>query len=314
MLWMMLSVGIGGMLGAVGEEDRLESWIWEKRDAQVVTKRAKKVKEQDGRFRLRAGGWSVETEVDAKFTAEVSCFMEKFEAAFDEVFPFKATQSAEPTVIIYERKSVFAERFPNGERGAFTYTWTGKKFNEFHLYTYVDVEAERSFENFPYPVLQHEGAHALLRRMYGLSEIPVWYDEALGAWFQSYDLRRPLSENRTYGRYGRSQYFWHLRRLCGKYGEAAPPVAVLTDLRREGWNPDQFGTRAKEHYGLAETLGDFLVNHPKGKKFLKELHEGVRKGRSYAAVDEKWFKKIEPLWQGHVQEVLYFRRDAKPKK
>ncbi|MFG0318688.1 MAG: hypothetical protein ACF8XB_15550 [Planctomycetota bacterium JB042] len=288
----------------------LTPWEWSAKDLRAIEKREKKAREQDGVHEVRAGGWIVRAAVDARFAAEVSLFMERLEGVFEEVFPYRATVSIEPTVVVFGSKAEFERRFPHGERGYFHYGWSGKKYNEFHVYTYVDHSAQREFARFPYPVLQHEGAHALLRRVYGQNDIPMWYDEAVGAWFQAYDLSKPLRENREYSRYGRSEYFAPLRRLLGKYGEQPPPLSRLTDLDRDTWNTDGFGERTKQNYGLAETLGDYLLSHPEGRAVLDDLHEGVRRGKGREALSEKDLRRLEPAWQGHVQEVLYFMRDV----
>lgn len=290
----------------------LTPWVWSEKELREIGKREKKARERAGAFEIREGGWIVRAEVDERFAAELSLFMEQFSGAFEEVFPFRATASVEPTVMVYDTRDEFVRRFPHGERGYFHYAWSGKKFSEFHLYTYVDHPMQRDFARFPYPSLQHEGAHALLRRIYGQNLIPAWYDEAVGAWFQAYDLKKTLEENREFSRYTRSEYFWPLRRELGKYGEQPPPLSRLTDLRRETWNTDGFGETTKRNYGLAETLGDYLLSHPRGKKPFAKLHEGVRKGRGYESLDEKDLERLEAPWQEHVQELLYFLRNERP--
>lgn len=292
---------------------RLKPWTWTAREEREIAERVKSVREQDGVFRLRASGFNVEAEIDARFAAEVSLFMELFAEAFDEVLGWRPQDSVEPTVVIFDTKEEFTRRFPRGERGAFAYSWEGKRWSQFHIYTFVEFDAERTFANFPYVVLQHEGAHALSRRVFGRNEIPVWFDEGLGSWFQAYDLRRSFEKNKNLDHFERSEYFWHLRMLCGKYGERAPPLTFLTERTREDWNPDLFGVLARRNYGLAETLADFLVRKSKGRPYLQKLYEGIRKGKATdELLSEKELLRLEEQWQEHVQEILYVYRNTKP--
>ncbi len=302
-----------------GEEERSREepvrsspWTWTTRDEREIDDRVKSVREQAGTFRLRAGGFNVEAEVDARFAAEVSLFMEQFEKAFEAVTDWRPQDSVEPTIVIYDTKAEFTRQFPGGERGAFNYSWEGKRWSQFHLYTYVDRDAEREFANFPYVVLQHEGAHAFLRRVFGRNEIPPWLDEGIGAWFQAYDLRLPVAKNKNLDHFERSEYFWYLRMLCGKYGQTTPPLSRLTERTREDWNPDLFGVGARRNYALAETIADLLIGRSKGRPFLQKLHDGIRKGRAEEALSAKELTRLEELWKDHVQEILYVYRHSKP--
>ena len=130
-----------------------KAWIWDKRDAKEIAKLEKAVTEESGRFHLESESWIIDTEVDARFTAELALFMDRFRTAFDgllEGLHDGSQVEGKPRIYIWDTKEEYERAEPGGSRGYFRYTYDAQHKMRLTLYSFVDGAEERQFKFFYY--------------------------------------------------------------------------------------------------------------------------------------------------------------------
>ena len=278
------------------------TWIWSKKDLRAIGKIEPRVTETNGWFEVETAAWHVRTEIDPRFTAEVAHFMDRVDAALGEILTGvrdgKAVEK-KPTVVIYAEQSTYERKFPGGTRGYFRYDHSPERWSEFHLYSFIERPAERTFKFFYTPILVHEGAHVLLRARWGIDALPEWLDEGISTYFQFWNLQQSGKANLK-ARYGRSIYRKDLLRA---YEGGPPRLAELLAVTE--WNPDAMGERAKRNYALGESFIDFLLASKEGRKLLRRTVERLRAGEPL--FDEEEVVRLEAGWHARIRKVLSIR-------
>lgn len=272
-------------------------WEWTSRQLKSIAKLERQVAKEGERHRLQSLHWLVETEVSPRFTAELAFFMDLLSSSLSQVIQGQPRTKKKPTIVVFRSKSRYSALFDDGSRGNYRYEYdAGGKFTEFHVYSYVAKDSETRFAEFYHPILMHEGTHILLRRLFGRTECPLWFDEGVATFFQFWDLRA-TPKNNLRNRYSRSDFRADLRESFKKN-----PLTLEQLFAVKEWNPDDFGPRAKKHYAYAESFVDFLFSTKRGRSFFKKIFRRLAGGQEPMSAKEA--RTIERYWQAHIHRVL----------
>jgi len=287
---------------------------WSAADETEIARRAAKALPVRARGRdwQRAQGASITvfSEVDARFSAEASLFMDRLRERFQGVFSGERRVDRRPDLYVFADRAGFEAEVKAKARGWYRYEHEGaNRFREHALYTFVDAPAERRLEAFPRSILVHEGTHMLVRELLGTEKIPPWLDEGLATYFQLWRLGE-TNEANLEGR--------RLRLVRGKDLKAAraegrlPSLAALLDRAREPgpklWNRDDFGPIGHADYAAAEALMVYLMDDPKRRKLVSRALDLARGGDDPRAAlvggGAKAAAALEAAWLAYVDEVL----------
>ena len=297
----LLLLGLSGFFEAGHAQST--PWVWSKKELKRIASIEKSVKSEAGWFEVETKHWLIRTQVDRRFTAELAQFMDHFDQEFSDLLRgiHKGRKvKQKPTVVIYADHARYNREFPGGSRGYYRWSHQGRKWSEFHLYSYIQNQEERKFSSFYHPILIHEGAHILFRTYLGQGGAPLWFDEGMATYFQFWDLRDSPKKNLS-SRYSRSIYRQDLRNAY----EAGPPtLRTLFDVTT--WNPDNMGPQARRNYALAESLVDFMMSSKTGRKIFKRTFQRIPSGT--ALFTEKEIAQLEPLWQEHIRTTLGLKK------
>lgn len=275
-----------------------EVWVWSKRDLAQIAKLEKSAKKRGGRHVVETEGWLVETDVSRRFTAELALFMDKFAASFDVLIKglhVGKKVSRKPTVIVFDDKNVYAEKFPGGSRGYYRYHFNSEEFDELHLYSYIDNDKERDFKFFYHRILIHEGTHLLLRTYIGKPVIPKWFDEGIATYFQFWNLAASPKKNMK-SRYSRSHFRDVLKKECQKTPPSLRELLTITT-----WNPDDMGPIANRNYAMAENFVDMLLSSREGQRVFKRTFRRLIARKELFA--QKELAMLELAWQRHLKKT-----------
>ena len=116
------------------------AWVWSKKDLKAIASLERKVVHEGERFCVETPYWIVETEVDSRFTAELGIFLDRFKMALDELLVGLhdgPLVKQKPTVVVFDLKSDYDEKFPGGSRGLFKHHFAGDAWDQLHVYSYV---------------------------------------------------------------------------------------------------------------------------------------------------------------------------------
>jgi hypothetical protein len=93
--------------------------------------------------------YEVHSEVDARFTAELSVFLDTFHDAFEKIWKSPVLVAKRPEVFVYSSQERFEARLKSKARGWYRCRWEGDgSFSEHALYSYAASAAEKDFTHF----------------------------------------------------------------------------------------------------------------------------------------------------------------------
>lgn len=282
-----------------------QGFSWTKPQEREIALREKRVAKRlklNGEWHhLASIDYEVYTQVDARFTAELSQFMDLFRAQFRSVFKGEVKVRRRPEVFVFSSQEGYQAQVKSSGRGWYRYRFDGQgRFTEHTLYTYVKDGSERKFRQFYHPILMHEGTHQILQELAGRNGIPHWFNEGLATYFQLWDLRLSSAENRKRrpGRLINAGDF-----LASHESEAMPGLRKL--LAIEKWSPDDFGPETRANYSAAESLLLYLMNSDETFKLVNKLYAEVLAGRDPAGImGETELERLESGWRGFIEKRL----------
>ncbi len=281
----------------LGISDADGAWSWSRRERGIIRRLEKSVTTVGGRYRLNGTHWIAETEVSRRFTAELSLFMDLFSTSLTNVIKGNPRTKRKPVVLIFRDEQRYAAKFSDGSRGHYKYTYRdGRGFTELHVYSFIKNEEERRFRNFYYPILMHEGTHILVRRLFGNTKIPTWFDEGVATFFQFWDLRASVKDNLR-KRYARSIYRKHV--IQSFHTE---PITLQELLAIVEWNPDSMGPGAKKNYAYAESFVDFLLSSEERRRSFNRVFKRLLKGEP--PLTEERVVSLQAAWYSHIRRTL----------
>ncbi len=289
---------------------------WTKPQLQEIARREKQVSSAtvlDRKwFHVSSKDYEAYSEVDPRFTAELSLFMDLFHEQFRAVIKEPLRVKKRPQVFIYATQEGFKERLKSSARGWYRYRFgPDGEFTEHALFSYIEKPEEKKFLNFYHPILLHEGTHQVLQEVVGARDIPPWFGEGLATYFQLWDLRVAfdLNQKRRPLRLINSGDFYQSWKDRG-----FPSLAELQGLTSSEWDADDMGPIAKRHYSAGESLFIFLMASEAGLKevmtCLRQLVEGRTpeigsRSRDAERIEKEWRtlveKRLAPLARANAR-------------
>ena len=280
---------------------RADDFAWDQKAETEISRREKAVGKVDRIeehwFHVTTARYEVYSQVDARFTAELSLFMDLLRERFGAVIKGSDKADRKADVFVYDSQAKFKARVKSSARGYYRYTYDGNgKFTEHALYSYVAREEERTFTKFWTPILLHEGTHQILRERVGCRpRIPKWFDEGLANYFELWDLRRTPAQNLE-ARSGRVVNSDTFKTSFEK--DTFIDLDALLSLDDKAWDADDFGPVTKGHYASAETLFVTLMADPGTRKLVGNMYDAVFAGTDPAdALDARTRKKLKASWR-----------------
>jgi len=222
----------------------------------------------------RGGLWCVEvpgfhcrSEVDARFTAELACYLELVQSrtiALLGLGPVADTSPCQVTVYADRQRYQRAVGRAIQSRGQFDWDFAAPPAKRFSISTFIVRPDERSFARFYRPIINHEVGHFLLQSRAGARLIPNLVNEGVATFLQSWDMfdgeRGRASPRREFGR--------ELERAVR--AQSLPTIAQLAVA--DPWDVDGFGAATAVRYASAESFIGFLADSTdEAHRFLATL-------------------------------------------
>lgn len=311
-LWLRIVLWLSVILPGLGAGE----WTWTDLEQKTIAGHEAKVSRSGPDFLLEVPRWRVKTQVDARFTAELTVFLDLLDRQLASALAWEKVQdhpqvSGKPAVRIFAQEASYRIVATSRSRGAFTCAVEGNRVCDLFLDSYIASPQERTFAAFPHFILLHEGTHLQIRRRFGPHRTPEWYDEGMASFFETWDLRRDAAANLV-DRCSRSRWmamltvFWEQQKL--------PTLPEwLAELRSKGWNPDQGRTLNLRNYALAESLTDCLLRSEGGKIWQKTLETRIMAGRDRNSIlDHQEAKELDGLWKKHLDRECPAWRKTHP--
>ncbi|MBN2712928.1 MAG: hypothetical protein JXR97_10945 [Planctomycetes bacterium] len=260
----------------------VKKWIWTASEKKKLAELEKKVENKDSFWTIESDHWICKSQIDAKFTAECSLFMEIFYDVFVNAFGMKKKPAldAKQTLIVFASEAAYQAKCPiTGSRGYYSP-------GELELVTYMEAGRLLTFSNCYHPVIQHEGTHALFHRFMGKKPIPFWLNEGMATFYEYWDYRStvdPMSSGSS-GKKARMKrltlsYRKHfLRDWIRDSGGVYPKLSYVMGLNSYAqWDVDNMGRKTGFHYGAAECVADWMHSDKNARKALMTIFENLEK-------------------------------------
>jgi hypothetical protein len=196
------------------------------------------------------------------------------------------------------------------------------------LYTfYSGKKSNPSFTECPpmtIQVIQHEGTHAIIRRVFGTVAIPVALNEGFATYFEAVNLRLRFqaigndkaAQNAKLERRANSKRIAYLRRTIDKFELNPPGIRYLLGLdQKTTWAPDGLGAKCAAHYSLSESFIDFLTDTACGRYALMALRKRLARKQTPLFSDTT-LNTLEPEWHKFLAQKwkIPIRRKSAGKK
>jgi hypothetical protein len=187
---------------------------------------------------------------------------------------------------------------------------------DINLYTYFERKAgnEPVFGDCYFPVIQHEGVHAMVMKIFKNKKVPVWLNEGLACFYESMSI---TSVNKMSGsttsifdlrarqeRTSRSYRPEQLKEYLKKNPTAPLNLKYLLDLNHDTWNADNMGPKTGFNYDISESFIDFMMDTQEGRTLLRSMVKKTLAGdnelmteKEMVSVEAKWFRFLESRWK-----------------
>ena len=286
----------------IGAEES-PAWVWTQEEQAKLDKAEKHVKQVKGWYKVESANWIVETQVDARFTAEWALFMERFNSAMHSIVGF-GTQDAKnvaekPLVKIFSTQKEYIETHDPESRGVFSCS-KGKNgvVSNLVLASFVAEPTETRLEGFPIQVMQHEGTHLLVRRTFGTRDVPAWFNEGLASFFESWDFRKTKEWNLK-DKLTRSRYAPFVRDMLDH--KTLPTVETFfKEVCGKGWkNADE--ETVWRNYCIAESLMDTMARSADARSAFRGLSDRILKETDEAKLmSPAECATFQSIWEKHL--------------
>jgi len=299
----LVALGLAGLTAPA----RADDFTWDAKAEKELAKREKKV---DKVQRLGATWFHLETEtfeihadVDARFTAECSLFMDTFRERFAKTFQGESRVDRKASVFVFGSQEKYKAEVKSSGRGLYKYHFDAQgKFTEHALYTYVEGTKDSSFTKFYTPILLHEGTHMLIRERVGARlSVPRWFDEGLATYMQLWDLTKSAAQNLQDRpkKVVNAEYF-----KTSFEKNTFPELEALLAIQAKEWASDDFGPITKGQYAAVESLFVYLMSDANERKKVSRMYEAVVAGNDPADIlDAKERKKLSSSWRDFARNL-----------
>lgn len=296
---------------------------WSRHERYLIKQICGEVKPVAGMNQIETENWIVRTAHNDRFTAEAAYFIELFTETFLDSFFVEGTfrVPGKPLFIIHASAEAYAgepDIIP-GSGGMFRY-WVreSEENTEWNLVLFAFIESTDlsapDLRHSNLEVIQHEAAHALLRRLFGRRYIPIWLNEGVASYYQHMDI---FTSSRLRGkstaisdeaaraeRNERSPCPRFLAKFADRYEGYVPSLAYLLNLvTMTDWSPDEMGELTRCHYAMAEGLVDFLLSSRGGRNLLERMMTAIDEGRGpllsageLRQLNQHWREFVKTQW------------------
>lgn len=222
----------------------------------------------------RNGFWCVDTpsfrcrtEVDARFTAELACYLDLVQTRTIALLQLGPPLDGSPCVVtVYANRAAYQRAVGRRvqSRGQFDWDFSASPSERFRISTFLVRAEERQFGRFYRQILNHEVGHWLLQSRAGARRIPNLINEGVATFLQSWDMFADET-NRTVKR---REFGRELERAVR--AQALPTIAQLAVA--DPWDVDGFGAATAVRYACAESFIGFLAESTEeARRFLTIL-------------------------------------------
>jgi hypothetical protein len=265
--WPRLALGISLLAFAAASSSAFEE-CWSPRHLEEIRAIEDRVRIGNGFFIVRTDHFTVRSEIDARFTAELARYMELFESSATELLmlPDVASPSAAEVTVFasqgnYQRSLGKATR----SRGQFDWRYPDEHAScVYTIRTFAANARERRFSGFCRSIINHEAAHYLLQLRAGRHRIPNLVHEGVATYLQAWDFFKSAEWNRAHHA---CEFAPNLKSAVA--ARTVPSMSWLSDVAI--WDIDDFGPMTNERYACAENFVAFLLGEDERKPFFKRL-------------------------------------------
>jgi hypothetical protein len=260
-------------------------------------------KEPDGFLTLKCSGYTIKTDIDEAFAAEAALYLREFYDAFRSFFKPEPKLKATPLVYFFKDQPTYQDFVK--KRGYDSILKAGGAYvgsrTKSELLCY-QPNPGAGFKNFPLETLRHEGAHQLLAYILGTHDMPIWYNEGVATFFESWSPYLSRDENLENLKNSHTR-FWLIAKTSGT--KDFRDLNYLLHLTGETWSPDNFGPKTLQHYAEAQSFMTFLLVSEKGRLFFAEIFKAVAAGRDPAQMlTRKTIDNAQKAWYKDIEERI----------
>lgn len=271
--------------------------------------------------------YAVFTNTNREFAIELTMYMNRFVKTFQEVFPIRPRGPVRNRLIVVvfrnrEQYLIATGRIEDEwSRGLFVTDTRGSALPLFAVYTYLDNPKEASLSTFPLYILQHEGAHAMIRtyagttlqvRMDGVwvNFLPTFVDEAVATFFEKWDLSKTEQENMEnfdalFSR--RREILPHLRDPDFRFNLGHFLLIQTNKPGSTPWSPDDGGPQTSLHYALAQSFAHYSLSTPARRRVFQRMFAQIFDSRE--PFNERELKRVDDEWNAYLRETLLPKAD-----
>lgn len=313
------AVAVAASLSTEADATTAETWTWTEKEERTLGKLERRVKEEEGVFRLsESHAWRVETPGSARLAAEIGLYLAMLETAVLDLTGAKRELAAYPTVKVYASTSELREAVPETRgRTVYRYRWENNDYGnnvmrkqvvENHLYTTLNGSDEVGLARIDLDALRAEGTRAVLCGIFSQYQVAPWFEDGVTSFFATWDLRvtgRAADEDAFDARRARSTNM-PSRPAGDAAPEPLPPLAPLLGQDLAGYARNRV-VPGMSNRAAAESLVDALIS-AKGAKSLrqavmKEISKSAARGRKKTVLESKTVARLEKLWQSHLESL-----------
>jgi hypothetical protein len=270
---------------------------WSSTQLRTISDLEAKVVSRDGFFTARTAHYRVASEIDARFTAQVACYLEFFRTQAIDILQFSsAGPSFLADVIIYASRERYQDSLGSRVRSRGQFDWRYPWFGapSFTVRTFTIGSGEGRLKDC-LSILNHEGAHQLLQIQAGRRTIPNLLHEGVATYFQTWDFFQTRAWNLANHRL---EFKRELGGACR--GGTLPSLSFLAVA--DPWDVDNFGPMTNTRYACAESMIDFLFTTPDATDFLSRLiARAVQGGSLLPLFMDLRGQKVEDGWRDFVR-------------
>lgn len=332
-VWMMTLSSVVPPLHASGTK----SWEWTREELRNLTRIERAMQTVKG-FRpapnvpglfmdedfhvYESREYAVFTNTNREFAIDLTMYMNRFVSTFQDVFPIRPRGPVRNRLIVAIFRNRQQYQIATGQmedewsRGLFMADTRVVGLPLFGVYTYLDNPKEASLDTFPLFILQHEGAHAMIRTYAGTSLqvhvrgvwinfLPTFVDEAVATFFENWDLSKTEKENME----NYDALFTRKRSILPYLQD--PDFRfdlnhyLLIQTNKPGstpWAPDAGGPLTSLQYALAQSFAHYSLSTPARRRVFQNMFAQIFDSRE--PFSERDLKRVEEEWNAYLRETL----------
>lgn len=334
--FLLLVAGMG-LVGGTAHANESTTWEWTREELRNQTRIERAMQTVKG-FRPGPGvpglfmqedfyvyesrEYAVFTNTNMEFAIALTMYMDRFVKTFQEVFPIRPRGPVRNRLIVAIFRNREQYQIATGQiedewsRGLFKADTQTAGLPIFGVYSYLDDPKEASLRTFPLYILQHEGAHAMIRTYAGttlqvyvggiwINFLPTFVDEAVATFFENWDLSKTEEENMA----AYDTLFTRRRLIPPHLKDPAFRFDLnhflLIQTNKPGstpWAPDDGGLQTSLHYALAQSFAHYSLSTPARRRVFQNMFAQIFDSRD--PFSERDLKRVGEEWNAYLREIL----------